>query len=864
MSDSDIPRLPRRNKVEDPKMIGLWKIGRTIGKGSSGRVKIARHSKTGQYAAIKIISKSSFGSRTSEIAKLADQTEQSQLAIEREIVVMKLINHPNIMRLFDVWETSTELYLVLEYIQGGELFEHLCNKGRLSTSEALNYFQQIISAVDYCHQFNICHRDLKPENILLDKDFNIKIADFGMAAWLASSEGGLLETSCGSPHYAAPEIISGNPYRGSASDIWSCGVILHALLAGRLPFDDEDCLTLLEKVVKGKFDMPHDIDPRAKDLIARMLWVDVPKRITMPEIIAHPFFNLIPPKNIREVVPSLNIIAKPLPDATSIDPDILANLRTLWHGTPDNVLIESLTNSTQTWQKGVYHLLVEFRRKCSVNSEQEAEDIIRIHAERKRKRQEEKEAALQRRRSIRSTEIASPSLTSLPARSGPPTPRRASRISQLPDIASASEELNEVPLELETIPDVDLEGEAIPTSPAAVDLSPLSPLLDALGLSSVTGQDLQNEEVQTFFQNLLQCLTALQARGGLADAGPTPNLHVMNSLLGLQSRNPNIEDLVGRAPGLSLDPSNSATKPLTIRRKGRPFSTDYGLDDKENQAASAKAKRPKRNSLLGRVERKISIVEPVGRALNRVRSRKGRNNVKDINSPIHGYNQSPVPSSVASSFSLPPASPSSPVSTSPKRRWLSNVFKFRSLTPSSVTLYSTFDSYTTRNECRRLLMNMNVRVALDGSGCDGLGLLKCRVQEGSTKEGSSKFSSVSRPGLSPLLPLTSNFSGNSACGAVPSSGPTSDKNNDCCHLKSVKFRVELQRTSTSQTENYGHLVALTFIHERGSVDSYKEVCKRMQKEWTLSEVGSIPSSAVLPSPARDANRAYATKFVEVV
>ena len=191
---------------------------------------------------------------------LAEDHERILQGIEREIVIMKLIEHPNIMRLYDVWETSTELYLILEYVEGGELFDYICENGRLSTSEALGYFQQIVSAVDYCHHFNIAHRDLKPENLLLDGNKNIKVADFGMAAWQKSNSNGLLRTACGSPHYAAPEVIAGTPYNGSASDIWSCGIILFALLAGRLPFDDDDLATLLEKVKIAKFEFPSHID----------------------------------------------------------------------------------------------------------------------------------------------------------------------------------------------------------------------------------------------------------------------------------------------------------------------------------------------------------------------------------------------------------------------------------------------------------------------------------------------------------------------------------------------------------------------------------------------------------------------------
>lgn len=163
-------------------------------------------------------------------------------------------------------------------MEGGELFDHLVSKGRLDVSEALSYFRQIIFGIEYCHQFHICHRDLKPENLLLSKDKKVKIADFGMAVHEANGDQ-FLETSCGSPHYASPEIIAGKKYHGGASDIWSCGVVLYALLTGRLPFDHDDINELLRKVKLGKFDMPRSIPVEAKDLLSRMLVVDPYTRI---------------------------------------------------------------------------------------------------------------------------------------------------------------------------------------------------------------------------------------------------------------------------------------------------------------------------------------------------------------------------------------------------------------------------------------------------------------------------------------------------------------------------------------------------------------------------------------------------------
>lgn len=197
------------------------------------------------------------------------------------------------MKMYDVWSSPNELYLVLEYVQGGELFDYLCSRGsRLPILEALSIIKQVFAAVHYCHRFNICHRDLKPENILLVDETvaipgsagtttvkHVKVADFGMST--LDSLNGLLRTSCGSPHYASPEIVRGQMYSGAASDIWSCGVILFALVTSRLPFDDPNVNNVLRKVKDGRFTVPDGVIPEAKDLLMRILEVDINKRITV-------------------------------------------------------------------------------------------------------------------------------------------------------------------------------------------------------------------------------------------------------------------------------------------------------------------------------------------------------------------------------------------------------------------------------------------------------------------------------------------------------------------------------------------------------------------------------------------------------
>ncbi|CAD6892027.1 unnamed protein product [Tilletia controversa] len=369
-------RLEREKKKDfkDPANIGSWKLGKIIGQGASGRVRYAQHATTGQQAAVKIIPKNALTNSRMSLREAGAKQNKLTLGIEREIVIMKLIEHPNLIGLWDVYETSTELYLVMEYVAGGELFDHLVARGKLSSSEARSYFRQIIYGLDYCHRFNICHRDLKPENLLLDSTKRIvKLADFGMAALQPTEK--MLETSCGSPHYASPEIVSGKSYMGSASDIWSCGIILFALLCGRLPFDDPNLAELLKKVRSGKFHMPEEVEPAAKGLIWRMLEVDPSRRITMPDIMRHPWFT----NDGRE--PARNPVTTSFADLASesarlfaagrdgVDPDILQNLRTLWPELSEDYIIGQLLCAGTNWQKTFYTLLISHRENHSAEDE---------------------------------------------------------------------------------------------------------------------------------------------------------------------------------------------------------------------------------------------------------------------------------------------------------------------------------------------------------------------------------------------------------------------------------------------------------------------------------------------------------------
>lgn len=407
----------KSSKRKSRDTVGPWKLGKTLGKGSSGRVRLAKNMETGQLAAIKIVPKrnnlhskndassisnsssnsyTSTSSNTSTILNTTVNTNtnasHSNVAtnpygIEREIVIMKLISHANVLGLYEVWENKSELYLVLEYVDGGELFDYLVSKGKLCEREAVHYFKQIVQGVSYCHSFNICHRDLKPENLLLDKkNRTIKIADFGMAALEVSNK--LLQTSCGSPHYASPEIVMGKPYHGGPSDVWSCGIILFALLTGHLPFNDDSIKKLLLKVQAGKYQMPLNLSKEARDLISKILVVNPARRLKTEEILRHPLIvkydKFLKPQKSKPVHGNMahgksnsdlhllndcNPVTVTLSSRNDIDDTILSNLQILWHGASRELIVAKLLQPTMCEEKVFYSLLLQYKEKHSLKQE---------------------------------------------------------------------------------------------------------------------------------------------------------------------------------------------------------------------------------------------------------------------------------------------------------------------------------------------------------------------------------------------------------------------------------------------------------------------------------------------------------------
>jgi serine/threonine protein kinase len=287
-----------------------YEMGKILGQGTFAKVYRARNTKTSESVAIKVIDKE-------KVVKvgLIDQ-------IKREISVMKLVRHPNIVQLYEVMATKTKIYFVLEHVRGGELFAKV-QRGRLKEDAARKYFQQLICAVDFCHSRGVYHRDLKPENLLLDENSNLKVSDFGLSALAdCKRQDGMLHTTCGTPAYVAPEVINRKGYDGAKADIWSCGVILFVLLAGYLPFHDKNLMEMYKKIGKAEFKCPHWFSTDVKRLLQRILDPNPSTRISMEKIMENPWFR----KGLNAKLLRYNLQTK---DAPPVDIDSVNTIATM-------------------------------------------------------------------------------------------------------------------------------------------------------------------------------------------------------------------------------------------------------------------------------------------------------------------------------------------------------------------------------------------------------------------------------------------------------------------------------------------------------------------------------------------------------
>ncbi|KAE9544842.1 hypothetical protein AGLY_000384 [Aphis glycines] len=253
-----------------PDTIGFYTIDRRIGKGNFAEVRLATH----RLVAIKMIDKRKLDAVNLE-------------KVHREVDIMKQLDHPHIIKLYQVMESKDMIYIISEYASQGEIFDYIAKYGRMTEAAARKKFWQILSAVEYCHNRHVVHRDLKAENLLLDANMNIKIADFGFSNYFTPGE--QLATWCGSPPYAAPEVFEGKKYYGPEIDVWSMGVVLYVLVCGALPFDGSTLHSLRDRVLSGRFRIPYFMSTGCESLIRKMLILDPNKRYTVEQIKRHPW-----------------------------------------------------------------------------------------------------------------------------------------------------------------------------------------------------------------------------------------------------------------------------------------------------------------------------------------------------------------------------------------------------------------------------------------------------------------------------------------------------------------------------------------------------------------------------------------------
>ncbi|KAI8818471.1 kinase-like domain-containing protein, partial [Fimicolochytrium jonesii] len=267
------------------KVLGDYQVGKTIGQGAFSKVKIGVHKETGQKVAIKIIDKKQVAAKAEKAKKTQEDREKKDQQKQRPL------DHPNVIRLYQVMETEDECFVVMEYAQGGELIEYIAARGHLNEKEARRYFRQIVSAMDHCHMANVVHRDLKLENLLMNGERNILISDFGLGRTYRSDQEELLKTFCGTPNYAAVELISGIPYIGVKSDIWAMGVVLFVMMTGRPPFSGDSISALYNKIKAVDYQCPEYFSQGLCALLAKILVKDPKQRIEMSAMREDPWLN---------------------------------------------------------------------------------------------------------------------------------------------------------------------------------------------------------------------------------------------------------------------------------------------------------------------------------------------------------------------------------------------------------------------------------------------------------------------------------------------------------------------------------------------------------------------------------------------
>eukprot|EP00419_Tripos_fusus_P049664 CAMPEP_0172837576 /NCGR_PEP_ID=MMETSP1075-20121228/27296_1 /TAXON_ID=2916 /ORGANISM="Ceratium fusus, Strain PA161109" /LENGTH=847 /DNA_ID=CAMNT_0013680983 /DNA_START=29 /DNA_END=2569 /DNA_ORIENTATION=+ len=346
---NDVHRQSSRSSTK-VKSIGHYILMKTIGEGTFGKVKLGYHILTGERVAVKVLEK--------ERIVNVDDVER----VAREIHILKLIRASrHIIQLYEIIETPHQLYLIMEYACGGELFDYIVQHGRAEEREACRFLHQILAGVEQVHEMRVCHRDLKPENLLLDDRRDIKIVDFGLSN--TYQEGQLLQTACGSPCYAAPEMIAGQLYAPPGVDIWSCGVILFALVCGYLPFEDQNHTELYKKILAAEYEMPNFVSAEVADLIRCMLTTDPAERFKLDGIRQHAWYRQIPEASLRD-----------REDTGNLDEDILEQLDS--YGFPRDYAVKCLKTNKHNHVTTTYHLIKEKRLRSTSEGKQATSQVI--------------------------------------------------------------------------------------------------------------------------------------------------------------------------------------------------------------------------------------------------------------------------------------------------------------------------------------------------------------------------------------------------------------------------------------------------------------------------------------------------------
>lgn len=345
-----------------PQVTKHYELKQTIGNGGFAKVKLAIHQQTGEKVAIKVMNKKELGSDLPRV--------------QREIEALKNLSHQHVCQLYHVIQTDEYIFMVMEYAPGGELFDYIVAKDRLKEEEARGFFRQIVSAVAYIHDRGYAHRDLKPENLLLDEDQNIKLIDFGLVAKPRGGMADHLDTCCGSPAYAAPELISGFPYHGNEVDLWSMGVLLYALLCGFLPFDDDNTFKLYKLIQKGEYEVPDWLSPGSAKILSQLLQVDPKKRVTIRQLLNHEWMM----KGYAAPVRWMSRIKKDKPDH-----DVLQELASYY-----DMPVDSLVKNLLEWKYD--EMTASYFLFCKKKSKGQLQELLPRYSKAKtRKRLESKE-----------------------------------------------------------------------------------------------------------------------------------------------------------------------------------------------------------------------------------------------------------------------------------------------------------------------------------------------------------------------------------------------------------------------------------------------------------------------------------------